>query len=443
MRKTDRFTVETLQLRVPQASGDDLSQLKILFDLGKLFPEIRGEEERRSIWNNIPRIACLIPSLYTLFEDLKLLSPCVKIIQALIERPFKGSLHDMIEQQFSGANQTPGAVVMQDTETVFNVCEGSATDQIEFGYRQLYLFALRHFPRMIGECPKKEKDRPKPTIEEPDPVTWYRFALLADQLGFDSEVIRQLKADDPYKVEARNFLLKHNPPELYTYDQQLFEECVEQMARTRAAVVEKDRQHIKPPVVVDGPGEPLPRRCGRFFQTAYEYERNYLFLDVLYDATDARGKGITSFFVRRSTYFAFFGRRLPGATAEAPRGRPPRNPEVNMTVESDGASPHNAESGPALPQAPAAEPSVRKRARRDRPMPPPPSSQEQMALVPALQASENSSSQEQMALVPTSQASENVCIHPHSLDYTFRKTEERRRLSRILAKKIWTSLGAE
>jgi hypothetical protein len=54
----------------------------------------------------------------------------------------------------------------------------------------------------IGECPKKEKDRPKPTIEEPDPVTWHRFSLLADRLGFDSEVIKQLKADDPYRAEA-------------------------------------------------------------------------------------------------------------------------------------------------------------------------------------------------------------------------------------------------
>ena len=104
MRKTDRFTVETLQLKAPQASGDDLSQLKRLFDKGKLFPEIREEEKRRSIWNNIPKIACLIPSLYMLFEDLKLLSLCVKIIKAVIERPFKGSLHDMMEQQFSGAN---------------------------------------------------------------------------------------------------------------------------------------------------------------------------------------------------------------------------------------------------------------------------------------------------------------------------------------------------
>jgi hypothetical protein len=384
MHKTDRFTVEALQLRAPQASGDDLSQLKTLFDSGKLFPEIREEEKRRPIWNNISIIACLIPSLYTLFEDLKLLSPCVKIIKVLIEPPFKGSLHDMIEQYFSGANQTPGAVVTQDTETTFSMREGSVTDQFEFGYRQLYLFALRHFAQMIGECPKKEKDRPKPTIEEPDPVTWHRFALLADRLGFESKVIDQLKADDPYRTEARNFLLKHNPPEFYTFNQQLFEDCVEQMATARAAFVEKDRQYIKPPVVVDGPGEPLPRRCGRFFQSAYEYERRYLFLDVLYDATSAIGKGITSFFVRRSTYFAFFGTGVPNATAEAP--------EDSMNGGSDGESPHNANFGPAPPQDPAAEPPARKRARTDRPTPPPPSSQEQMALVPrhlTSQASEN------------------------------------------------------
>jgi hypothetical protein len=47
------------------------------------------------------------------------------------------------------------------------------------------------------------------------------------------------------------------------------------------------------------------------FPTIYEDERNHLLLDVLYDATDARGKGITSLFVRRSIYFAFFGRRVP------------------------------------------------------------------------------------------------------------------------------------
>jgi len=50
---------------------------------------------------------------------------------------------------------------------------------------------------------------------------------LADRLGFDSEVIRELKADDPYRVEARNFLLKYNPPKLYTYNQQLFKEYIE------------------------------------------------------------------------------------------------------------------------------------------------------------------------------------------------------------------------
>jgi hypothetical protein len=137
-------------------------------------------------------------------------------------------------------------------------------------------------------------------------------------------------------------------------------------------------------VVVDRPGEPLPRRYSQFFQTTYEYERNYLFLDVLYDTTNTRGKGITSFFIRRLIYFAFFGRHLPGAIAEALRGRPPRNPEVNMTGESDGASPHNTESGPAPPQALVVEPLAQKRVRRDRPIAPPLLSQEQMALVPTL-----------------------------------------------------------
>jgi hypothetical protein len=50
-----------------------------------------------------------------------------------------------------------------------------------------------------------------------------------------------------------------------------------------------------------------------------------------------------------------------------------------MTGESDGASPYNTESGPAPPQALVAEPLVQKRAQRDRLMPLPLSSQEQMA----------------------------------------------------------------
>ena len=47
-----------------------------------------------------------------------------------------------------------------------------------------------------------------------------------------------------------------------------------------------------------------------------------------------------------------------------------------MTVESDKASPYNAELRLALPQALAAEPLAREQARRGRPTPPPPSSQE-------------------------------------------------------------------
>lgn len=77
--------------------GNDFSLLKSVFDSGKLFPKIKEKEKRRSIWNNIAIIACLILLLYTLFEDLKLLSLCVKIIKALIKPLFKGLLYNIIE----------------------------------------------------------------------------------------------------------------------------------------------------------------------------------------------------------------------------------------------------------------------------------------------------------------------------------------------------------
>jgi len=117
---------------------------------------------------------------------------------------------------------------------------------------------------MIRECLRKEKNRPKPTIEELDPVTWHRFVLLAYRLGFDSKKIKQLEVDDLFKYEACNLLLKHNPLELYDFDQRLLEDYVENIARVCISVVKKEREYIKPLLVVKGEGESLLRRCRRF-----------------------------------------------------------------------------------------------------------------------------------------------------------------------------------
>jgi Protein of unknown function (DUF3723) len=58
---------------------------------------------------------------------------------------------------------------------------------------------------------------------------------------------------------------------------------------------------------VDGPGEDISRRCGRLYDNAYEDNQDFLFFEHLNKIDEGSGKGITSFFVRKSVYIAFFG----------------------------------------------------------------------------------------------------------------------------------------
>lgn len=69
------------------------------------------------------------------------------------------------------------------------------------------------------------------------------------------------------------------------------------------------------------PVKGISRRSGRPFDLAYKQSRNALFLDGVHNTDRIQGRGITPFFVRRSTYLAFLGHlSLPGRAA--PRRSP-------------------------------------------------------------------------------------------------------------------------
>ena len=126
--------------------------------------------------------------------------------------------------------------------------------------------------------------------EAPDKAAWCKFAALADRLGFASIEITSLKDWDEGDVN-----------------------------------IPSDR--AQPSFVTAEPGELDKRRSGRPFDLAYEQSRNALFLDGVHSANQSQGRGITAFFVRRSTYLAFLGHlSFPGQTA-------PRTPPAGAVVE--------------------------------------------------------------------------------------------------------------
>ena len=52
----------------------------------------------------------------------------------------------------------------------------------------------------------------------------------------------------------------------------------------------------------------LPKRCGIPKPKEYKQDRVSLFIGKLHDTNNQQYPGITSFFVRRSVYFAFWGK---------------------------------------------------------------------------------------------------------------------------------------
>ncbi|KFX88223.1 hypothetical protein O988_09106, partial [Pseudogymnoascus sp. VKM F-3808] len=75
-----------------------------------------------------------------------------------------------------------------------------------------------------------------------------------------------------------------------------------------SAAVDRGSSQSSPPLVTSGPGVPRANRCGTPHRRAYEEDRTSLFINHLHDGRQDRGEGITPFYVRRSVYFAFFGK---------------------------------------------------------------------------------------------------------------------------------------
>jgi hypothetical protein len=101
------------------------------------------------------------------------------------------------------------------------------------------------------------------------------FADLAERLGFESPEITALK-EYPRARDARN------PLEI-----------------------------SKPLLVTNGVGVKKKRRCELPSMEEYVEDSDSLFVNHLHDVDEEQGEGITSFFVRKSIYSAFFGKPSP------------------------------------------------------------------------------------------------------------------------------------
>ena len=303
MSKVDKATVKALELRAPRASTLDAKSLRAQVLGGQVFSAF-SDRERASIWDRLRLVEGLIPSLFTFFQDLLYLQPCANCVKRLIRMPpkqkhLKPTVLTTIEQSYKGVNQEASQVTVQVAEASFISKPGGLTERIDLGYRQLYAFAMRHFLEMPKQ-PIKENVLAKPTAKANKTVL-RKFAELARRLGFESPQIDAL-------------MLYPN------------------------STTEEEPEPSRPLLVTSGSGEITKQRCGLPLMQTFEEDRKSIFINHLHDEREEQGEGITSFYVIRSRFFAFFGRPTRSGRSLG-TGSLNHQPPGSITRDLDSSSP--------------------------------------------------------------------------------------------------------
>jgi hypothetical protein len=130
MSLADPESVKLVELKAPGLSRNDLELLREPMQNEELFPLIRDPNQREIIWARLSSIEDLIPTIHTLFEDVKYLRLLQRAIRRLLLPDFKGTIRKTLRRAFTGTHQEKSVFKVQTGEQKFISCTGSAEDQI-------------------------------------------------------------------------------------------------------------------------------------------------------------------------------------------------------------------------------------------------------------------------------------------------------------------------
>ncbi|PTU22239.1 hypothetical protein P175DRAFT_0529274 [Aspergillus ochraceoroseus IBT 24754] len=299
-KKIDHDTVDQLQSLAP-GSCSDAKIAKELVLRGQVFAAF-SEAERIGIWARMQRFDGLIPSLYTFFEDFKYLVSYAHCIKRLLGH-VKGSIHTTMNHMFVAPPE--GECLIQTSDSSFRTARVSPMEQFELGYRQVWLYAMRHYPLMPPDPKTDAKLFANSNRAKADEHTVCKMARLAYRLGFRSTEIEELVNRSPDRAIARTALLQDRKPGIFRYDPHMFELLVDKIIECFQNAI-PDQARTSPENLANFATD-LRMRCGLSRMQMHNYDSLYLFIDHLHADKVPMTEIVTGFFVRRCVYFSFFG----------------------------------------------------------------------------------------------------------------------------------------
>ncbi|KAM3074504.1 hypothetical protein ACMFMF_006511 [Clarireedia jacksonii] len=309
MEKLDEDTVKSIELRVPAVSRLDAEFVKEQMKTKALFRHTADTVLRRNIEHEVLELDYLIPSIFTLFKDLRFLEPVSKAIRAILPEPDdkKRTLRESLRFLYVASTSDGRSIDIQDSEMSFSTILGSFDSTFDLAIRQLYLCAMRYFTDPSNLSSKKNMNPIRQTINAPKRLLGFRLLNLSRRLGFQTLHIPEALEDPTERL--LNDMLNTLPKEIFRFQGSPPTSLIEAFTEYLSSSTIVTNRKIAPSITSVGVGEPLPRRCGRACVTTSE-DRVHLFLRTMHRQLGEYGSDgldISSFFVKRCIYLAFFG----------------------------------------------------------------------------------------------------------------------------------------
>lgn len=343
LMRIDQRTVEKLQLHAPGVSQEDSRTVQGLVLSGQIFSGFSAPE-REAIWGKLRSFDRLVPSLYTFFEDLKYFTACAECIQRLlVTNKNHPTVYTTMGHMFQSTDSDGDQCLVQVSESRFRRVTGTWDERLDLGYRVLWLFAMRHYPQMAKDT-RRDGLLAKAPSEKADEAVIYEMAALARKLGFRSTQISGLLSRSPDRQIAHAALLKARKPERYRYDPERLERLID---RISACFSEAIAGEMAPaPELIADPVLLSSSRCGLPQRRVHQQDLPFLFLDRLDVNAGWGGEQISSLFVRRCVYLAFFG-ASPGRLGQSQEFIPEAASPLFNAIDShiDEQGPEAAELG--------------------------------------------------------------------------------------------------
>ena len=290
LKFVDAVAVEELQLRAPGVSQLDDEHITAAIRSGRVFRGLTSEVEREKIVTRMRTVEYIIPSIHTLQQDFKYHRQCNGVVKELLRD--ENTAMRTVEQSAYRVFTAQGPI---DSRQLFCV-----------RYKLLTLYIMRHLVELSEQNPLLEDSETKQEPRLYDPWAWYELACEAKKLGFNFQAVTRILSQNPDKQAAKRLLLTARSPEHFEFDPAVFDSLILQVAD---ALGHARRRHVddrEPQLTLSHFGEPVARRCGRQFSESYLRDRKFLTDDYFLRKVD-RNTDISSLFVRRSVFWAFWG----------------------------------------------------------------------------------------------------------------------------------------